>query len=80
MNMNGMQDTSGPMGPGQNNFTYTYSVDGTGRAVVQVNGATVAIMYVVSAEGSQTAPAKAVMLPTTDPNPALSIFNATVTH
>jgi hypothetical protein len=76
LNMNGVQDTSGPGGPGQNNFTYTYSVDGTGRAVVQQNGSTVAIMYVVTSEGSQTAPAKAVMLPTTDLSPALSIFTA----
>ena len=77
-NMNGVQDTSGPSGPGQSDFTYTYSVDGTGRAVVQQNGTTVAIMYVVGSAGSQTSPPKVVMLPAIDPDPALSIFNATV--
>src|SRR5271165_4442072 len=85
LNMNGTQDTSGPNGPAQNNFNYTYSVDSTGRAVVlQSDGSTAGIMYVIGAAGSQTSPAKAVMLPVNNPggqpnqNPALSVFNATV--
>ena len=85
INMNGTQDTSGPNGPAQNNFNYTYSVDSTGRAVVkQSDGSTAGIMYVVGSAGSQTSPAKAVMLPVNNPggqpnqNPALSVFNATV--
>jgi len=67
-NINGTGNTSGPAGPGTQNFTYTYSVDGTGRVVVQNGGSTIGILYVVS-------PQKFVMLPTTDPNPALSVFN-----
>ena len=67
-NINGSENTSGPGGPAQQNFNYTYTVDSTGRAVVQNGGSTIRILYVVS-------PQKFVMLPTTDPNPALSIFN-----
>jgi len=81
LNINGMQDTSGPggpVGPPPVGFSYTYTVDNTGRAVVLQNGAPVAIMYVVGSAGSQTSPTKAVMMPVTDPNPALSVFNATV--
>jgi hypothetical protein len=64
-NINGTEDTSGPGGPAQQNFNYTYTVDSTGRAVVQNSGNTIGLVYVVS-------PQKFVMLPTTDPNPALS--------
>ncbi len=67
-NINGTSNTSGPGGPGgPSNFTYTYTVDGTGRTVVQQNGNTIGIAYVISGT-------KFVLLPTTDPNPALSIF------
>jgi len=68
-NLNGTSNTSGPSGPGQQNFTYTYTVDSTGRTVVQQNGTPVGIIYVIS-------PSKFVLLPT-DPSdlyPALSIF------
>lgn len=67
-NINGTEDTSGPGGPAQQNFNYTYTVDSTGRAVVQNSGSTIRIIYVIS-------PKKFVMLPTTDPSPALSVFN-----
>ena len=66
-NMNGTSNTSGTGGPGTQNFTYTYAVDNTGRTVVQQNGTTIGIAYVVSAT-------KFVLLPTTDPSPALSII------
>ncbi len=65
-NINGNESTSGPGGPQQQPFTYTYMVDNTGRAVVQQNGSTIGIAYVVSST-------KFVLLPATDPNPALSI-------
>jgi hypothetical protein len=69
MNMNGMQDISGPGGPGQQNFTYTYTADSTGRAVVQQNGNAIGIAYVIS-------PTQFVLLPIGPSNqfPALSIF------
>lgn len=68
-NINGSGNTSGPAGPGTTNFSYTYSVDATGRTVVQQNGNPIGVLYVVS-------PQKFVMLPTTtDPSPALSVFN-----
>jgi len=80
-NMNGEQNTSGLSGPGQNNFTWTYTVDNTGRGVVQLNGTTVAIVYIVAAQGSgQTTAPKFVLLPATSQDPALSIFNTTVSH
>jgi Putative Ig domain len=67
-NINGMSNTSGPGGPGgPSNFTYTYTVDSTGRTMVQLNGNTIGIAYVISST-------KFVLLPTTDPNPALSIL------
>jgi hypothetical protein len=66
-NINGTGNTSGPGGPAPQNFTYTYTVDSTGRAVVQNTGSTIGILYVVS-------PQKFVMLPTTDASPALSVF------
>jgi len=67
-NINGSGNTSGPSGPATQNFTYTYTVDSTGRAVVQSNGSTIGILYVVS-------PQKFVIMPTADVNPALSVFN-----
>ncbi len=68
-NLNGTSNTSGPSGPGgPSNSTYTYSVDNTGRTVVQQNGKTIGIAYVISGT-------KFVLLPTTDTNPALSIFS-----
>ena len=66
-NMNGTENISGPSGPSQQPFTYTYSVDTTGRVIVRQNGNTLGIAYVVSAT-------KFVLLSATDPNPALSIF------
>ncbi len=67
-NINGTSNTSGPGGPGgPSNFTYTYTVDNTGRTVVQQNGNTIGVAYVISST-------KFVLLPTTDPNPALSIL------
>ena len=75
-NMNGTEDTSGPGGPGQQNFTYTYGVDNTGRTLVCASGTCnasskniIGIAYVVSAT-------KFVLLPATDPNPALSVFSS----
>ena len=69
-NINGTSNTSGPAGPGgPSNFTYTYTVDSTGRTLVQLNGNTIGIAYVISGT-------KFVLLPT-DPKdmfPALSIF------
>ena len=66
-NINGTSNSSGPNGPAQQNFTYTYAVDSTGRTMVQQNGNTIGVAYVIS-------PTKFVMLPTMDPNPALSVF------
>ncbi len=66
-NINGIANTSPPNG--DQPFVYTYSVDSTGRALLQQGGNTVGILYVVS-------PQKFVMLPA-DPNnlyPALSII------
>jgi hypothetical protein len=47
-NMNGTEYTSGPGGPNQQPITYTYTVDSTGRAIVQQNGSTIGNAYVVS--------------------------------
>ena len=67
-NINGTQDTSGPGGPGgPTNFTWTYAVDSTGRAVV--SGSYPSVMYVVS-------PTKVIMLPTADTDPALSVLKS----
>src|SRR5271157_2484323 len=66
-NINGTSNSSGPNGPAQQNFTYTYAVDSTGRTMVQQNGNTIGVAYVIS-------PTKFVMLPTMDPYPALSVF------
>jgi hypothetical protein len=65
---NGVQYTSGPGGPGgPNSFNYSYSVDATGRVTVQNSGTTVGVAYVIS-------PTKFVLLPSSDANPALSVF------
>ena len=74
-NIQGTQYTSGPNGqPPPTQFTYTYGVDSTGRTLVCASGTCnaqsnniVGVAYVVS-------PTKFVLLPTTDPNPALSVF------
>ncbi len=61
------QYTSGPGGPGgPTQLTLTYSVDATGRAVVNKNGNEFGVLYVVG-------PYKFVLLPAGS-NPALSIF------
>jgi len=63
----GTQYTSGPGGPGgPTQLTLTYSVDATGRAVVNQGGNEVGVLYVVG-------PYKFVLLPTGS-KPALSIF------
>ena len=67
-NISGTENTSGPGGPGQQSVTYTYNVDATGRAVVQQSGNTIGIAYVIS-------PQKFVLIPTTDPIPALSVLD-----
>lgn len=67
-NLKVTQNSSGPGGPAQANFNYTYAVDNTGRAVMQQNGSPVGILYAIS-------PQKFVLLPTTDPSPALSVFS-----
>jgi hypothetical protein len=78
-NISGSENTSGPGGPGTQQLAYTYSVDSTGRIVVQQNGSASAIMYVIS-------PTKAVMLPvlnldgSQDTNPALSLFQSTASN
>jgi hypothetical protein len=74
-NIQGTQSTSGPGGPQQPPpFTYTYAVDNTGRVLVCASGTCnaqsnniIGVAYVVS-------PTKFVLLPATDPNPALSVF------
>ncbi len=67
-NVNGTEYTSGPAGAGGPlPLNYTYAVDSTGRAVVQQKGTPIGVAYVIS-------PTNFVLLPTTDPNPALSIF------
>jgi Putative Ig domain len=72
-NISGSENTSGPGGPGQQKFMYTYAVDNTGRAIVQQNGSTIGVAYVVSST-------KFVLLPVLNPDgspdqfPALSVF------
>ena len=67
-NINGTQDISAPGGPsGPTNFTWTYAVDSTGRAVV--SGSYPSVMYVVS-------PTKVIMLPTSDTSPVLSVLKS----
>jgi len=61
------QYTAGPGGVGgPNQLTLTYSVDGSGRAVVNQNGNEFGVLYVIG-------PSKFVLLPAGN-NPALSIF------
>lgn len=76
-NISGTQDTSGPGGPGgPNSLKLTYSVDGTGRALVQQGCpskcSTFGILYVVQAGAIRTQ-SKFILLPTGD-DPALNIF------
>jgi Putative Ig domain len=59
-------DTSGPGGPGSSQPSGTYQVDGTGRAVLTLNGSPAGVIYVVS-------PQKFVVLPNTS-GPVLSTF------
>jgi putative Ig domain-containing protein len=66
-NINGTENTSGPRGPGPQNITYTYTVDNTGRTVVQQSGNAIGIGYVISNT-------RFVLIPATDPSPALSLF------
>lgn len=66
--VSGPQFISGPGGPaGPNNLTLTYSVDSTGRAVVQQSGQDFGYLYVVSST-------QFVMLPTGN-NPVLNIYS-----
>jgi len=66
-NLAGTLYSSGPNGVGDPaTLALTYSVDSTGRAVVNQNGNEFGVLYVVG-------PKKFVLLPTGD-NPALSIF------
>jgi hypothetical protein len=61
------QYTAGPGGVGgPNQLTLAYSVDGSGRAVVNQNGNEFGVLYVIG-------PSKFVLLPAGN-NPALSIF------
>ena len=66
-NIAATQYTNGPGGlSGPNNFDLTYQVDSTGRAVVQQNGTTFGIAYVVG-------PKKVILLPAGN-GPALNVF------
>ncbi len=67
-NITANQDTNGPGGPGSGNLTLTYSVDSTGRAVVQNGGQPYGVLYIVS-------PGKFVMVPD-DSAPALNVFSS----
>jgi hypothetical protein len=69
-NFNGVQNSSGPSGPGAGNISATYQVDATGRAVV--TGTPAGIMYVVSAK-------KVAFLPNGN-NPVLSTFSVALTN
>lgn len=72
-NMNGIQDFSGPSGPGTQNLVSTYQVDASGRAVVTpTTGNLGGIMYVVS-------PKKVVLLPSGS-TPVLSTFASAQTQ
>jgi len=69
-NINGIQDTIAPGGPGgPTNFTWTYQVDSTGTGRAVVSGSYPSVMYVVS-------PTKVIMLPTSDTNPVLSVLKS----
>jgi hypothetical protein len=68
-NITGIQYSSGPGGPaGPTNLTLTYSVDSTGRAVVQQSGTTFGILYVVS-------PTEFFLLPA-GTDPVMNVFTA----
>ena len=72
-NMAGTQYTSAPSGPGgPTHLAYTYSVASSGRGVVQNNGQTAGILYVV-AESSFQYQSKFILLPAGN-KPALSVF------
>ncbi len=72
-NLAGPQFISAPSGPsGPNNLRLTYSVDPTGRAVVQNSGQDFGYLYIVSAT-------QFVMLPTGN-NPVLNIFAIASAH
>ena len=58
--------SSGPSGPGSSQPTGTYTIDGTGRGVLTLNGSPAGITYSVS-------PQKFVLLPNTS-GPVLSTF------
>jgi len=78
-NIKGTQYISAPGGPGgPTNLTYTYSLDssGSGRGVVQNNGQTVGVLYVVAPTGSNQFQSKFVLLPTGN-NPVLNVFLGT---
>jgi hypothetical protein len=69
-NLSGLENTSGPSGPGTLPLMATYQVDSTGRAVL--NGTPQGFMYVVSAK-------RVVLLPMGNA-PALSVFNIGLTN
>jgi hypothetical protein len=65
-NINLSESTSGPSGPGSSQFAGTYQVDGTGRAVLTLNGNPAGVIYTVN-------PQKFVVLPSSA-GPVLSTF------
>ena len=65
-NINLSENTSGPSGPGSSQFAGTYQVDGTGRAVLTLNGNPAGVIYTVN-------PQKFVVLPNSA-GPVLSTF------
>ena len=72
-NLNGIQFYSAPSGPGQQNLMSTYTVDASGRAVVNPTvGNLGGIMYVVSAK-------KVVLLPS-GTTPVLGTFSSAQTQ
>ena len=73
-NFTGTQYISAPGGPaGPTKLTYTYTVDSTGRGVVESSGKTVGILYVVAPTGSNQFQSNFVLLPTGN-NPVLNLF------
>jgi hypothetical protein len=73
-NITGTQYISAPSGPaGPTNLTYTYTVAGTGRGVVESSGKTTGILYIVAPTGSNQFQSNFVLLPTGN-NPVLNIF------
>jgi hypothetical protein len=67
-NINISQDSSGPGGPQSRQFNVTYTVDATGRALVESNpgGTLQGILFVVSPNS--------IVILSTDANPVLSTF------